>query len=307
MAAPLDRTWYNTLIDDDGSGNTGTVWNKSAVDSLLDSVDASLAGVVANPSPVDIGISKLRPRLVMAITNVVSAKARVLGYGGGAGGVLPRAYLSSNESIDDGGGGFLRDDPGLPASGVLCFDGAVTINQTTAAGVRTGLFTFQPDGTFALAGGRIQFPATQNPSADTYTLDDYREGYFTPYWLGTSGQSGITYTVQEGNYTKVGRLVTCFGRIYVATVGTISGQIGIAGLPFAAQVSVYHAGGGIVTAGAFGGPGFSQLVGDVAAGSQVCYLQYVPAGGSTALQPAMQNFIVPGTDVFFQITYHAAN
>ena len=46
MAAPLDRTWYNTLIDDDGSGTVGTVWNRTQVDGLLDTVDASLANVV---------------------------------------------------------------------------------------------------------------------------------------------------------------------------------------------------------------------------------------------------------------------
>lgn len=37
---PLDRTWYNTLVDDDGSNTIGTPWTKAAVDSLLDSVDA---------------------------------------------------------------------------------------------------------------------------------------------------------------------------------------------------------------------------------------------------------------------------
>ena len=39
---PLDRTWYNTLVDDDGSNTVGTLWNKAAVDSLMDAVDAAL-------------------------------------------------------------------------------------------------------------------------------------------------------------------------------------------------------------------------------------------------------------------------
>jgi len=38
---PIDRTWFNTLVDDDGSGQTGTIWNKFQVDGLLDSIDAS--------------------------------------------------------------------------------------------------------------------------------------------------------------------------------------------------------------------------------------------------------------------------
>ena len=39
---PLDRTWYNTLVDDDGSNTVGTPWNKAAVDALMDAVDAAL-------------------------------------------------------------------------------------------------------------------------------------------------------------------------------------------------------------------------------------------------------------------------
>ena len=39
----VDRTWYNTLVDDDGSGLTGSVWDKADVDALLDAVDAEIA------------------------------------------------------------------------------------------------------------------------------------------------------------------------------------------------------------------------------------------------------------------------
>jgi hypothetical protein len=37
---PLDRTWYNTLVDDDGSGLTGSVWDKADVNSLMTAIDA---------------------------------------------------------------------------------------------------------------------------------------------------------------------------------------------------------------------------------------------------------------------------
>lgn len=42
---PLDRTWYDTLVDDDGSNLIGTLWNKAAVDSLMDAIDAYLTDV----------------------------------------------------------------------------------------------------------------------------------------------------------------------------------------------------------------------------------------------------------------------
>ena len=38
----LDRTWYNSLVDDDGSGMTGSVWDKADVDALMDAIDAEL-------------------------------------------------------------------------------------------------------------------------------------------------------------------------------------------------------------------------------------------------------------------------
>jgi hypothetical protein len=41
----LDRTWYNSLVDDDGSGLTGSVWDKADVDSLMDAIDAEFARI----------------------------------------------------------------------------------------------------------------------------------------------------------------------------------------------------------------------------------------------------------------------
>jgi hypothetical protein len=41
----LDRTWFNTLVDDDGSGMTGSVWDKADVDALMDAVDAEIARI----------------------------------------------------------------------------------------------------------------------------------------------------------------------------------------------------------------------------------------------------------------------
>lgn len=38
----LSRTWFTALIDDSGSRQDGSVWQKSSVDSLLDSIDAIL-------------------------------------------------------------------------------------------------------------------------------------------------------------------------------------------------------------------------------------------------------------------------
>lgn len=41
----LDRTWYNTLVNDSGTGLDGSVWDKEDVDALMDAVDAEIARI----------------------------------------------------------------------------------------------------------------------------------------------------------------------------------------------------------------------------------------------------------------------
>jgi hypothetical protein len=38
---PIDRTAYNLLVDDSGSGLDGSVWDKADVDAILDAIDAN--------------------------------------------------------------------------------------------------------------------------------------------------------------------------------------------------------------------------------------------------------------------------
>jgi hypothetical protein len=57
---PLDRTWYNTLVDDDGSGLTGSVWDKADVNALMNTVDAmSVACAVSYAGGYTIPVSGL--------------------------------------------------------------------------------------------------------------------------------------------------------------------------------------------------------------------------------------------------------
>lgn len=84
----------------------------------------------------------------------------------------------------------------------------------------------------ATVGGQIVFPATQNASANANTLDDYEEGTFTPTFTA-SGVSGVTYSLQSGFYTKIGRIVHIEMRLTLSSKGSGgSGFIGLAGLPF---------------------------------------------------------------------------
>ena len=89
---------------------------------------------------------------------------------------------------------------------------------------------FTTAGLLSLPGGGITFPATQVPSADANTLDDYEEGTWTPTLTG-SGGGAATYNAQAGTYVKVGSMVTLNFWIYGSSVSTLSGTVTIT-LPF---------------------------------------------------------------------------
>ncbi len=69
--------------------------------------------------------------------------------------------------------------------------------------------------------GQLAFPATQNPSANANTLDDYEEGIWTPALNFGGAATGITYAASTlGRYTKIGRLVTATANLILTSKGT---------------------------------------------------------------------------------------
>jgi hypothetical protein len=82
------------------------------------------------------------------------------------------------------------------------------------------------------SGAGITFPATQSPSTNPNTLDDYEEGTWTPVFEGTTGSIGATASTVSGTYTKIGRQVTCYGEIVLTNKGSWTGVVRIAGKPF---------------------------------------------------------------------------
>lgn len=68
------------------------------------------------------------------------------------------------------------------------------------------------------SGSGVSFPATQSPSTDANTLDDYEEGTWTPTVTATTGS--ITSYSASGTYTKIGRQVFCTATIDITNNGT---------------------------------------------------------------------------------------
>lgn len=89
----------------------------------------------------------------------------------------------------------------------------------------------------------IVFPATQVPSSNANTLDDYEEGQWTPeYAFSTSGSA--TATSKQGYYTKIGRLVVAQFYIYTDSVSSPVGNATITGLPFTSANTTNNLSGG---------------------------------------------------------------
>ena len=97
---------------------------------------------------------------------------------------------------------------------LTCFpSGGVSIGNTTDPGA----------GVLAVNSG-VRFSATQVPSADVNTLDDYEEGTWTPTFTGWT----TAPTVYYATYTKIGRTVT----INLYASGGVVAYSSIGGLPF---------------------------------------------------------------------------
>ncbi len=92
--------------------------------------------------------------------------------------------------------------------------------------------------------GQLAFPATQNPSANPNTLDDYEEGTWTPtLTFLTPGDLSVAYTLRTGTYIKIGSLVTVNWLVQTSafTHTTASGIALITGLPFDASLEGFGA------------------------------------------------------------------
>jgi hypothetical protein len=123
--------------------------------------------------------------------------------------------------------------------------GSVTIAEPTTASNFTQDLP-AADGTVVVTGttptlNGITFPATQVPSADANTLDDYEEGTWTPVVAGGSTAGTASYVLQQGFYTKIGNMViaNCFVE-WSAHTGT--GDLTITGLPFTSSSANNQAG-----------------------------------------------------------------
>lgn len=118
----------------------------------------------------------------------------------------------------------------------------VVVKSSAGAGIIAVLIggEFDPSTTQTLTNktltapniSQVVFPATQVASADANTLDDYEEGTFTPALKFGGASTGMTYGIQTGAYTKVGRKVSWTIRLQLSAKGSSTGTATITDWPF---------------------------------------------------------------------------
>lgn len=122
----------------------------------------------------------------------------------------------------------LNTDAGLSGKTIQNLEDAQTV---------TGLKTFDrdPNPPFAVSASSAVVP---NLDADSVDGAHYIIGTWTPTIGGSGGQSGQVYVNQEGRYIKIGTLVWAAAYVSLSTLGTITGNVQIQGLPFTAENGV---------------------------------------------------------------------
>ena len=86
------------------------------------------------------------------------------------------------------------------------------------------------------AGKGIMFhphdEAVSNPGSDSNLLDDYEEGTWTG--VVSDGTNNATMDAGTQSYVKIGKQVTLCGYLSISSLGSVSGNTRITGLPFTA-------------------------------------------------------------------------
>jgi len=148
-------------------------------------------------------------------------------------------------------------------------------------------------GNTSATGTGIAFPATQSASSDANTLDDYEEGTWTPSVGGTATYYASGNT---GTYTKIGRVVTFKGLLYILSIGTGS-TTQITGFPFVIAVN----GGAVCATPHYSGSATSIASANINMATSTLYV-YSNVGNTASNQTA-NAFFQTGTYLEFSGTF----
>lgn len=185
--------------------------------------------------------------------------------------------------------------------------------RSDTANVRVRLLLFLPatdeqtnvvgpgtTGATSLASGQFTFPATQAPSTDANTLDDYEEGTWTPSLQFGGAASGMTYgATRTGHYIKVGQLVHISFRLVLTARGTSTGNATVTGLPFTSANDGIGVAGDLQAGSMTGLTGFGTGLYVAANGTSALLTQ----GSATGDVPLTHAVFTNTSDIVGTVTY----
>jgi hypothetical protein len=99
------------------------------------------------------------------------------------------------------------------------------------------------------SGKGIDFSATSNSFSGSMTselLNDYEEGTWTPVITDLTNDATMDGTYTRGSYIKIGKQVTVRGYILTTSLGSVTGNVKIKGLPFTNGGGFASLGGGSI-------------------------------------------------------------
>jgi hypothetical protein len=156
----------------------------------------------------------------------------------GIGTSAPEALLHVNKSTAGGEGGYIYLDN--PAASTLSSNVGIKFGTSGGASfstVYTGLIqnivTDGSTGASDLVFGTFDGATSgERDTAAANALDDYEEGEWTMGIAFGGASVGLTYGLNTGTYTKIGRKVTVNGYLTLTSKGSSTGDARITGLPF---------------------------------------------------------------------------
>lgn len=135
-------------------------------------------------------------------------------------------------------------------------------------------------------GAGVNFGASEGSGASSSLLDDYEEGDWTPVLAFSSNSGTISYTQQDGSYTKIGRIVYVNGVIITSSISGNSGDVQIQGLP-------YTVGGNLASTSNEGHMMMQYKLGTAVAGK---YVGYFNEGGTMVVSFSPNSDLSGGLD-----------
>src|SRR4026209_114580 len=262
----LDRTWYNSLTDDDGSNLVGTLWNKAAVDSLMDAVDAE---------------ARLYPTLPASTAPTTTGTQTALAIPSGTGDLVLYLNNATLLTIQGIAAGVANQTLTLVSKGA----GQVDLAHLHASGTALGkLKLFATSGLTSLAAGSGVAVFEYDATVTQWRLLAHDQGaWITPAYAGTDYTAATgTWTVDSGDvielrYWLKGR--TLFVKVWLLTTSVsatpaelrraIPGGFTVAGNDTITPLQVANAGGG-------------AAVGMVSVGATIAFYSSIGGAGWSA-------------------------